>query len=203
MGFRFKFLMLVVAAGIVSTLLHELGHCVFYWLQGIPAGMSLVKEYPLIDITAHQYGIGSAGGPLINIILILLSCLLLLRYKKRTKAWNLLSAFVLANAFYFIIRSLEALLKGEGGEIQSAAELVRLNYFFVVALFSIITLTVLILWICKFEIRMSIRNAGYFLLLFITFVTVISVIHAIDSNLFWQRFPAIKIDDGRVYNQIR
>jgi len=203
MRFKFQFLMLVVAAGILSTLLHEFGHCVFYWLQGIPAGMSLVKEYPLIDITVHQYGIGSAGGPLVNIILIILSFLLVRRYKKRTRAWNFLSALIFANAFYFILRSLEALLKGKGGEIESAANLVGLNYLFIVALFFIITLTILILWIWRFEVRISIRNSGYFLLLFIAFVASLLVVHSIDRTLFWQRFPSIQIDDGRIYNETR
>lgn len=201
MRFKFQFLMLVVAAGILSTLLHEFGHCVFYWIQGIPAAMSLVKEYPLIDITAHQYGIGSAGGPLVNIILIILSFLLVRKYKKRTPTWNFLSALIFANAFYFMLRSLEALLKGEGGEIESAANLVGLNYFFIVALFFFITLTILTLWILKFGVRISIRNGGYFLLLFIAFVASILVVHSIDRNLFWQRFPAIQIDDGRIYNK--
>ncbi len=203
MRFKFQFLMLVVAAGILSTLLHEFGHCVFYWLQGIPAGMSLVKEYPLIDITVHQYGIGSAGGPLVNIILIILSFLLVRSYKKRTRAWNFLSALIFANAFYFILRSLEALLKGEGGEIESAANLVGLNYHFIVALFFIITLTILILWIRRFEVRISIRTGGYFLLLFIAFVASLLIVHSIDRNLFWQRFPSIQIDNGRIYNKTR
>ena len=71
MKYRLKFLLFVVIAGVLSTSLHELGHCVFYWAQGIPASMSLVMEFPLVDITARQYGIGSAGGPLVNIVLIL------------------------------------------------------------------------------------------------------------------------------------
>ena len=70
MKYRLKFLILVIVMGIISTSLHELGHCVFYWMQGIPASMSLVMEFPLVDITASQYGVGSAGGPLVNILLI-------------------------------------------------------------------------------------------------------------------------------------
>jgi len=64
MSRRVTFPLLVFLAGIVTALFHEFGHCVFHWLQGIPAAMSLVKEYPLRDITAHEYAIGSVGGPL-------------------------------------------------------------------------------------------------------------------------------------------
>jgi hypothetical protein len=52
--------------GIISTLLHELGHCVFYWIQGIPAAMSPTKELPLKDITATQHAIGCAGETFAN-----------------------------------------------------------------------------------------------------------------------------------------
>jgi hypothetical protein len=81
---RIIFLLLVIITGIASTSLHELGHCVFYWMQGIPAGMSLVMEFPLVDITTKQYAIGSAGGPLINILLIVGAYFLVRNQKKKS-----------------------------------------------------------------------------------------------------------------------
>jgi len=56
------FASLVFLAGIVSVLFHELGHCLFYWLQGVPAAMSFVKEFPLRDITASEYAVVVDGG---------------------------------------------------------------------------------------------------------------------------------------------
>ena len=203
MKYKYRLLMFVVAATIVSTFLHEFGHCLFYWIQGIPAGLSLVKEYPLVDITAQQYGIGSAGGPIVNIIAIIVSYMLVLRYVKMSRGWMLLSAFIFGNAFYFIMRSLLAFLHGEGGELESAANLVGLNYLFVVALFFSITLIILTLWVRKFEIRMSIRNGAFFLLLFVVYFSTIVFAQIIDRSLFWHRFPTIQIDDGRLYNEIR
>lgn len=203
MKFRTRFGIMVIVAAILSTLLHELSHCIFYWLQGIPAGMSLVKEYPLVDITARQYAIGAAGGPLANIVLIILAYLLSLKHKKKTVMWNILSAVIIANAFYFILRSLLAVLKGDGGEIENAANLFGLNYLYVVALFGILTVTVLLLWLRKFEIRKSLRNAGYFSLLFIIYLITLSAVQAFDRSVFWPKFPTIRIDDGRLYNDIR
>ncbi|MFC1539036.1 hypothetical protein ACFL6H_06415 [Candidatus Latescibacterota bacterium] len=203
MKYKFHFLMLIVASTILTTFLHEFGHCLFYWLQGIPAGLSLVKEYPLVDITVRQYGIGSAGGPLANIISIILSFILVLRYKKKTLSWSILSSFILANAFYFIMRSLLAFLHGEGGEIEYAANLIGLNYLHAVVLFFSITIIILTLWIRKFEIRISIRNGGYFLLLFIVYFSTIVIAQTIDRSLFWHRFPTIRIGDEQLYNEIR
>ena len=62
----------------------ELGHCVFYWMQGIPASMSLVMEFPLVDITASQYGVGSMGGPLVNILLIVGAYYMVRKYEKKS-----------------------------------------------------------------------------------------------------------------------
>ncbi|MFC1650042.1 hypothetical protein ACFL2X_00580 [Candidatus Latescibacterota bacterium] len=202
MKFKVQFLMLIVAATIVSTLLHEFGHCLFYWIQGIPAGMSMVKEYPLIDITAHQYGVGSAGGAIANIIAIILSLIFVMKYKKRTREWMLLSAFIIGNAFYFIMRTLLAFLHGEGGELESAAQLVGLNYLYALVLFFSITVIILTIWVMKFDIKLSIRNAGYFFLLFILYFSTIVVAQTIDRTLFWHKFPAIQIDDGRMYNEL-
>lgn len=203
MWFKFKFLMLVPAAAIFSALFHEFGHCVFYWIQGIPAGMSFVKEYPLIDLTAYQYGIGSAGGSIFSVILVVLSFLIVKRCRKRSHTWNILSAIILANVCYFIMVGFLALLKGDGDELESVGNLIGLHYLFIIALFIFITLIILTLWIRRFEIRMTIRNGGYFLLLFVVYFASIIIVHSIDRNLFWQKFPAIQIDDGRIYNEHR
>ena len=198
-----RFLSHVLLAGILSILLHELGHCIFYWIQGIPAAMSLVKEYPLQDISATQYAIGSTGGPLSNILQIAVAYGLHERYKESWRARRWFSAFILANTFYFILRSLEALLKGKGGELESVASLIGVNYLYVVGLFGLLTITFLSLWISRNRIRISLKNGGFFLGLFFSYVFALSVIHALDRMILWHRFPTIQIDDGREYNSHR
>ncbi|UCD19690.1 MAG: hypothetical protein JSU64_00705 [candidate division WOR-3 bacterium] len=203
MKYRFHFLIMVVIVGILSTLLHEFGHCAFYWLQGIHAGMSLTKEFPLRDITSHQYAVGSAGGPIINIILILVASFLVSRYRKKTITWTIFSAVIVTNVFYLVVRSFLALLKRRGGELGSAGNLIGLEYFVVAILFLLIAVAALLFWMRRFTIRSSLRNGAYGLLLFIIYFASLLVIQSIDSKLFWHRFPSVQIDDGRVYNERR
>lgn len=200
MKFRIKFLFLVVLAGVVSTLLHELGHCIFYWIQGVPAGMSLVMEFPLIDITEKQYGVGSAGGPLVNILLIIVAYLLIRRRQKKSGSWNIYSAIILANSFYLIFRSFLGLAKQDGGEITSTMQLVGLNFFYAAFLFVIIAIIVLAMWIRTFKIKVSFFNLGYYILLFISYLAIILVMEAIDARYLWAQYPSITIGTDRIHN---
>ncbi|HUU27113.1 MAG TPA: hypothetical protein VM123_04805 [archaeon] len=201
---KINFLFLVLIAGILSTLLHELGHCIFYWIQGIPAAMSLVKEYPLVDIIpANQYAIGSAGGPLVNIVLIIVSYIMIRKYEKHSRAWNYLSALILANSFYVIVRSLIALQHGEGEELEYAANLIGLNYLHVIGLFFLITIVILALWTNRFRIKASVKNGLSFVVFLIAYFLVLGLMQVVDQSLFWNKFSTIQIDDGRVYHQKR
>jgi len=200
MKFRIKFLFLVIIIGVVSTSLHELGHCVFYWIQGIPASMSLVMEFPLIDITAKQYGIGSAGGPLVNILLILAAWYFVRKYDKKSIKWNIYSAIIIANSFYLIFRSILGLAKKNGGEIESSMNLVGLNYYVAAVLFLVLAFTILILWVRKFKIKISFGNLGYYMLLFISYLAIILVMEAIDTKYFWGKYPSVEIGDDRIHN---
>nr|NQU91328.1 hypothetical protein [Bacteroidota bacterium] len=200
MKYRIKFLFLVIVTGIISTLLHELGHCIFYWIQGIPAGMSLVMEFPLVDISARQYSIGSLGGPLVSIILFIGSWFMIRNSKKKSAKWNIFSAFLLANSFYLIFRSLLALAKNYGGEIESMMNLFGLNFYTAAIAFPVLAIAILILWIRKFNIRISLKNAGYYVLLFIAYMATILVMEEIDSNHFWGNFPSIQIEDWGIHN---
>jgi uncharacterized membrane protein len=195
-----RFLVLLLIAAIVSTLLHELGHCVLYWLQGIPAAMSLTKEYPLRDITAMQYSIGSVGGPLANVVQITAAIVLYRGYSSDRALRDPLSALILANVFYFILRALIAVLKRDGGELDSAAQLAGLDYRAVVALFVIITVVFLSLWMKASGTPLNLRNSLIFIGLLVFFVIVLGSLQSIDQKLFWNKFPTIQIDDGRVYN---
>ncbi len=195
------FSLLVFSAGIVSTLLHEFGHCLFYWLQGVPAAMSLVKEFPLRDLTAAEYAVGSAGGPLANVVLVGVAIWLYKRHANSSRLRTVLSAFILANVFYFILRGLIALLKGRGGELGDVAGLVGLGFGSVVILYGAISVGVLYYWMKLGGIRLSFRTAGSFVALLVGYVFVMVGMESIDSRLFWNKFPTIRIDDGRTYNE--
>ena len=190
----------MVIVGVVSTSLHEFGHCVFYWIQGIPAGMSLVMEFPLINISAKQYGIGSAGGPIVNILLIIGAYYFVQKYDKKSKKWNVCSAIIVANSFYFIFRAILGLAKNDGGEIESSMNLIGLDFRTAAVLFFILALTILVLWVHKFKIKFSLGNSSYYLLVFISYLAIIMVMEGIDAKYFWDKYPSIEIDDGRIHN---
>ena len=203
MSQRVTFPLLVFLAGVVTALFHEFGHCVFYWLQGIPAAMSLVKEYPLRDITAHEYAIGSIGGPLASLLALTVSAGLLGRRATSQRAKPALSALVLASVFYFILRGLIAVLKRSGGELEDIAGLVGLDYRAVVVLYVIIVVCALFYYVKVAGVRVGLFATGSFLALFVGYVFVLASVETLDTSLFWKRFPAIQIDDGRTYNPHR
>jgi len=197
------FPLLVFLAGIVSALFHEFGHCVFYWLQGIPAAMSLVKEYPLRDITAHEYAVGSVGGPLASLLALTMSAWFLGRRATGQRAKPALSALVLASVFYFVLRGLIAVVKRSGGELEDIAGLVGLDYRAMVVLYAIIVAGALFYYVKVAGMRVGLFTTGSFLALFVGYVFVLVSVETLDASLFWERFPAIQIDDGRTYNPHR
>lgn len=200
MNYRLKFLFLVIIVGVVSTLLHEFGHCVFYWIQGIPASMSLVMEFPLVDITAKQYGIGSIGGPLVNILLVVGAFYFIRNQEKKSREWNIFSAVIIANSFYLIFRAFLGLVKNDGGEIESIMNLVGLNFFAAAILFLILAITILILWIRKFSIRISLGNFSYYIVLFVSYLAIIMVMEGIDTKYLWDKYPTVEIENIGIHN---
>ncbi len=195
-----RFLALLALAAVASTLLHELGHCVFYWIQGVPAAMSLTKEFPLRDITAAQYAVGSVGGPAASLGLLVLATVLFRKYSAREKLRDAFSALILANLYYIVLRSLIALLKGEGGELDSIAGLVGLDYRAVVVVFLVVAVICVRVWIRAGGPRPNARNWATFVLLLIGYIFLVVGLETIDRKLFWGKFPTIEIDDGRTYN---
>ncbi|MFH0992006.1 MAG: hypothetical protein V1799_18530 [bacterium] len=202
-GFKKKtlFALLLLAAAIVSTIIHELGHCVAYWAQNIPAALSLTKEFPLQNITVREFAIGSAGGPAVTIIITIVSFRLYARAKKKNNGKQVFAALVLANIFYFFLRSLIAVRKKSGGELERAANLFGQDYLFTVLLFLGFALVILILCIGKERIKLSFINIAFFLILFIIYGIGMAGLEAVDRTLFWEKFPTIQVDNGYKYNE--
>ena len=82
------FALLLLAGSIVSTIFHELGHCIAYWVQGVPASLSLTKEFPLRNITAQEFAIGSAGGPAMTVVVTIVTFWLYARAKNKSRGKN-------------------------------------------------------------------------------------------------------------------
>ena len=200
---RPRFLLLLIVAAIVSTLLHELGHCVFYWAQGVPAAMSLVKEFPLRDITALEYAIGSAGG-VVGSLAIALGAAAVHRSQATSVARSsFTAALALASTFYFALRGLLALLQQRGGELGDVAGLVGLGHVWIVVAYAAISIALIATWLRTTGLAPSPRRLGAGLGLFVVYVVVLVAVQSFDAAYLWQRFPTIAIDDGRLYNEHR
>jgi hypothetical protein len=194
------FILIFFSATVISILIHEIGHCIFYWIQGIPASLSLTKEYPLQDITVQNYRIGSLGGPVTNFIQIIIVLILIRKYHSNRILNMVLVSFLLVNIYYFIFRSLIAILKRDGGELEDAANLFGLNYWMFIVLFLTVTVIIMYIWIKWDSIRINFTNVFRFIGLLIAFVVIVVMLETVDKKLFWAKFPKIEIDDGRVYH---
>ena len=194
------FILIFFSASVISILIHELGHCIFYWVQGIPASFSLTKEYPLQDITVQNYRIGSLGGPVTNIIQVIIALILLRRYRGNRMLSMVFTSFLLVNIYYFLFRSLIAVLKHDGGELEDAANLFGLNYWMFIVLFLSVTVIIMYMWIKWDPIKLNFKKIFSFIGLFIAFIVIVVMLETVDKKFFWSKFPKIKIDDGRVYH---
>lgn len=110
------------------------------------------------------------------------------------------SAVIVANSFYLIFRSLLGLIKNDGGEIESVMQLVGLHFQVAAILFLVLSFAMMTLWIRKYEIRISVGNIGFYLLLFFSFITTIMVMELIDERYFWDKYPTIEIENVRTHN---
>lgn len=197
-GLQFPALFLLVT--VVSILLHELGHCLLYWIQGIPAGMSLAKEFPLRDISAQEYAIGLVGGPLANLVLLGIAVWSIRRTEPHTLVRRAAGALLLANVFYFLWYSVIAALRREGGELGSVGKLAGWDYRPILVVLVVIAALALLWWASIERIRMTPRTAVALVALLASYVLVVVLLEAVDQRYFWERFPTIQISDGRVYN---
>jgi len=111
-----------------------------------------------------------------------------------------LVSFLLANIYYFIFRSLIAILKRDGGELEDAANLFGLNYWLFIIVFLTVMVIVMYIWLKRDSIKINITNIFRFIGLFIAFVVIVVMLETVDKKLFWSKFPKIEIEDGRVYH---
>jgi len=70
-------------------------------------------------------------------------------------------------------------------------------------LYAIIVAGALFYYVKVAGMRVGLFTTGSFLALFVGYVFVLVSVETLDASLFWERFPAIQIDDGRTYNPHR
>lgn len=157
-------------------------------------------EFPLINITAKQYGIGSAGGPIVNILLIVGAYFFIRNSTKKSIRWTICSAIIISNSFYLIFRSLLGFAKHDGGEIESSMDLIGLPFSIAAYFFISLAFAILILWIRRFKIKISFWNIGYYLLLFVVYLGTILFLEEIDAKYFWKNYPSVEIGNDRIHN---
>lgn len=187
---------------VLSGPFHEFGHCVFYWIQGVPASMSLTKEFPLRDISTNQYALGSFGGILFSwLAIILLFSLQNFLTKKNKKGETVFQALFMGQVMIGLIYMLEFVLKGDSpGELLSAEKLIHLPRNSLTWFTFVLALMFLFVFLKKSRIRIGLKQVMFFLLLFLLSVICVIILGELDKKL-WQKFPIVKIGDAMIYNE--
>lgn len=204
--YQFTTLIIVILFGFLSSiLLHEFGHCVFYWMQGIPCSMSWVKEYPLQNLSVEQFAIGSWGGIIFNWILLVLLYLLTLWFLK--KEMHLSSYF--SRAFFYgdsILLFMYAIFFFKGAdkmEFVYAQNLFNLPNFSIIIFTLVFTIVLFYFFIKKQKYNLTLGKAGLaFLVLVISFFFLV-ILEDYDAKTNWNKYPAIKIGNNTVNNNER
>ena len=182
--------------------MHEFGHCLFYWVQGVPAAMSLTKEFPLRDISINQYVFGSAGG----IIFTWASMIFFFLWQNHWRRQNLQAkaavvALFLGQINIGFVYALLSLLKGESpGELRAVEKALSLppNTFIFVTLG--LTLLLLVLFLRNFGRTIKLNDILFFLFLLFLSLVFLGVVSELDKS-FWRKFPSVRIGEQMVYNE--
>src|ERR1700739_1066885 len=126
MTFKFRFSLLFIAAGIAGMYVHEIGHALFGWMQGIAVVPTPAKEYVLrTQVEWHQMALIALGGPLASAAVISGTLLWYLRHRHAT-ADAILSGILVIPGIY----TLRFLIVGRGHdglEWQEAKKPLGLN----------------------------------------------------------------------------
>lgn len=186
----------------IGGVLHEFGHCLFYWLQGVPAAMSLTKEFPLRDISINQYVFGSTGG----IIFTWGSMIFFFLWQNHLRRQNLQAKPVVAALFLGqinigLVYTLLSLLKGESpGELRAIEKALTLPSNTIIFLTLGLTLLLLVLFLRNFGRTIKLNDLLFFLFLLFLSLFFLGVVSELDKS-FWRKFPSVKVGEQMVYNE--
>ncbi len=186
-----------------SITLHEFGHCLFYRVQGIPAQQSLVKEYPMHDITVTQYAIGSWGGILLNWIFITVLFFLAFYFNKRQKGT---ASFITRGFFYgqsilLLIYGI-FLIKGEDKtEFVFAQNLLHMPLYSIVIITLIMTGIFVYLFVSGHHIKITVPKAVLTVCTIVFLIIFTALLEEYDAKTNWHKYPTVKIGDMMLYNE--
>jgi hypothetical protein len=175
----------------------------FYWAQGIACRMSLLKEFPLQDISVQQYAVGSWGGILFNWIFLMLLYVLTISFLKRGNQQALfISRALFCGQAIVLFMYVIILIKGvDKNEFVFAQSLFDLPEFSITGFSLIYTFVLFFLFIKKLKIKLTIRNVGFaFLVLLVSFFFLV-ILEEYDSKTNWHKYPTIKIGGEMIYNE--
>lgn len=192
----------LVQVGIfLSILAHEFGHCILYWIQGIPALMSLTKEFPLVPVLSMtQYGIGSMGGPMANLVLLITGLSLSRHLREGTFSGLIGPVLTWANSLILFLTGLLCILKRRPGELGAIAELIGIHSMSLPIVVTVLGFMGIAVWYLLYARRSIRRVAGaYVASLFVMFIQLL-VVQAADVRWFWHRFGEIHLENGRIYH---
>jgi hypothetical protein len=121
-----RFVLIFLIACVGSLYLHELGHAVFGWIQGIPIFPSPAKEYVLVpSVTWRQEALIAVGGVGTTVAIVLVAIVWTLLSRARTSSAVL--AGVLVEPGFYTLRAALAGRGHDGTEWQEAQYALGLN----------------------------------------------------------------------------
>ncbi|MBU8891581.1 MAG: hypothetical protein KOO66_02295 [Bacteroidales bacterium] len=203
LGESITLIIVILFSFISSILFHEFGHCIFYWMQGIPCSMSWVKEFPLQDLSVTQYAIGSWGGIVFNWLLLVLLYFITIWFYKRGKhsIVYFLKALFYGNSIVQIMYALFIIKGTDKTEFIYAQNLLNLPSFSIIIFTLVFTILMLYLFIKKMKIVVKLVHVGFAFLVLILSIFLVSIVENYDSKTNWHKYPAVKVGNEMIYNE--
>jgi len=189
----------------IAAFIHEFGHWVFYRIQGIPAAISLVKEFPLRDLSVREYAVGSWGGIIFNWIWLIVLCAMI---RISASGAGRLKKLIPNSLFWgqCIVLLLYALLLFKGQdktEFIYAQGLFHLPKYSIV-IFNLILTAAAIIFVMRWN-RQKLKISTIVIALATGIVSVVflSLLETYDAETNWRKYPTISVGDDMLYNEHR
>ncbi len=183
-GIFWKSWLLFAGSFVGAVYIHEIGHCIFAWLQGCPAIPTPAKEYFLRPPPPGSQNLISLGG-IIGSVVVLIGAMCWLLFKPDATRSALLAGAMTIPGFY----TLRFLLAGRGHdatEFQEAQSAVGLSYsghtldwFFLVFF-----VAAGVFWFWRIHPRISIRLFGRLILGAVVALVLVVVLQSANNAIF-------------------
>lgn len=163
--------------------IHELGHWIVYKIYGIDVYFTLNQVVPK-EISNFKL-LGEAGGPLINVLLILLGFWIIGR--RRSK--DLGPALIITNSLsrlvpYLIIALTDSWTSNDEGIVASVLNLNIYTFYIILGIFFILSIIVCFRVSFKESRKETVRPLIFMVIIF----TLITFILEIPQNIFFENY---------------